>query len=191
MDTPERLLVLVRHSVPAIDPEIPSAEWPLSAEGRERCLSLAESLAAYDLTAIVTSTEPKAAETGQIVADALGIPCPSAPNLHEHERENVAFGTTEQFVEQVTRLFENPAELTMGSETANRACSRYAAAVSAVIAQHPTGNLAIVSHGTVMTLFISRLADLDPVPFWRRLGLPAFAVLSLPAYQLLDICETL
>jgi broad specificity phosphatase PhoE len=188
--TPERLLILVRHSLPAIDPEVASARWPLSAEGRERCLALAERLAEYDLTAIVTSTEPKASETGQIVADVLGIPCDSAPNLHEHERANVGFGTTEQFIKQVIRLFEHPEELVMGSETADQAHSRFALAVSAVVEQHPAGNLAVVSHGTVMTLFISRIANLDLVPFWQRLGLPAYAVLSLPTWHLLEVCET-
>jgi broad specificity phosphatase PhoE len=77
----------------------------------------------------------------------------------------------------------------MGSETADEAHARYAAAVSDVVAQHPTGNLAIVSHGTVMTLFVSRLMNLDPVPFWRRLGLPAYAVLSLPDHKLLQVCD--
>ena len=56
-ETPERLLILVRHSLPAVDPEVPSATWPLSAEGRERCVTLAERLAEYDLNVIVTSSE--------------------------------------------------------------------------------------------------------------------------------------
>ena len=124
------------------------------------------------------------------MAAILGVPCESAPNLHEHERPFVAFGTRERFIKQVTRLFEKPADLVMGSETANQAHSRYAQAVSDVIEQHPTGNLAIVGHGTVMTLFIARAAGLDPVPFWRRLGLPAYAVLSLPAWRLLEVRET-
>jgi broad specificity phosphatase PhoE len=184
------VLILVRHSLPAIDPEVPSATWPLSAEGRERCVTLAKRLAEYDLNVIVTSSESKATETGQIVADILGVPCESAPNLHEHERPFVAFGATEQFIERVTRLFETPADLIMGSETADQAHSRVAHAVSDVIEQHPTGNLAIISHGTVMTLFIARAAGLDPVPFWRRLGLPAYALPSLPTCRLLEVRES-
>jgi hypothetical protein len=38
-------------------------------------------------------------------------------------------------------------------------------------------------------LFIARAAGLDPVPFWKSLGLPAFAVLSLPDLRLLEVIE--
>ena len=40
-----------------------------------------------------------------------------------------------------------------------------------------------------MALFVARIAALDPVPFWKSLGLPSLAVLSLPDYQLLEVVE--
>jgi hypothetical protein len=40
-----------------------------------------------------------------------------------------------------------------------------------------------------MTLLIARANGLDPVPFWKSLGLPAFAVLSLPGLRLLEVVE--
>lgn len=46
--------------------------------------------------------------------------------------------------------------------------------------RHPVGNIIIVAHGTVITLFVSRRAGLEPFPFWKRLALPSFVVLSLP-----------
>ena len=77
----------------------------------------------------------------------------------------------------------------MGHETADEAHARFAAALGRVLAGYPVGNLAIVSHGTVITLFISRAGGLDPFPFWARLGLPAFAVLTLPELHLLKVIE--
>ena len=53
--------------------------------------------------------------------------------------------------------------------------------------RHPAGNLAIVSHGTVMTLFLAHVSGIDPVPFWKQLGLPAFVVLSYPDLALLKV----
>jgi broad specificity phosphatase PhoE len=181
-------LILVRHSLPEFVSGVPASQWRLSAEGRRRCEVLAGHLAAYDLAVVVASEEPRAAETGQIVARMLDLSFETAPDLHEHERGVVQdMGSQEAFQAQVARLFERPGERVLGYETADQAHTRFAAAVARVLEQHPTGNPAIVSHGTVMTLLVARANDLDPLPFWKRLGLPAFAVLTLPAFDLLEV----
>jgi broad specificity phosphatase PhoE len=195
-----RKLILVRHSQHEMVTGVPTSRWRLSAEGRRRCFPLAERLAVYEPTVIVTSEEPKAVETGQIVARSLGLPFEMAPGLHEHERGVVwDLGSREEFQAQVARFFERPAELVFGNETADQAHARFAAAVACVLEQHSTGNPsshsgqspAIVSHGTVMTLFITRANGLDPIPFWKSLGLPAFAALSLPDLNLLEVVESM
>jgi broad specificity phosphatase PhoE len=186
-----RRLILVRHSLPDFEAGVPASQWHLSAEGRRHCERLAGRLVPYDLAVIITSEEAKAAETGQIVAGILGLPLETAAGLHEHERGVVTeLGNQGEFRAQVTRLLERPDELVMGRETANQAHARFAAAVAHVVAQHPSGNLAIVSHGTVMTLLITRANRLEPVPFWRSLGLPAFVVLLLPGLRLLELVES-
>ena len=180
-------LILIRHSLPAITGEEPASRWQLSEEGRRRCERLAELLAAHHPSAIVTSTEPKAIETGQIVGQRLGIPIEAAPNLHEHERPSTGLDTPEQFEDKVARLLENPGELVFGAETGDQARERFSAAVDDTMKKHPAGNVAIVSHGTVMTLYLAHVAAIDPVPFWKQLGLPAFVVLSYPELVLLKV----
>ena len=185
-----RKLILVRHSLPVISGEQPASQWQLSEEGCRRCERLAELLAPHRPSTIVTSMEPKAIETGQIVGRQLGIPAETATNLHEHERPGTDLDTFEQFQAKVVRLLQHPDEQVFGAETGDEARERFSAAVDDVMRQHPCGNLAIVSHGTVMTLFVARAAGIDPVPFWRELGLPAFVVLSYPSLALLDIVAT-
>ena len=183
-------LVLVRHSQPEIVPDLPASQWRLSQVGRQRCKRLAEKLAVYAPDVIVTSLEPKAVETGQIVARLLDRPFETAADLHEHDRRNVGFlGDRQQFEARVVDLFEQPGRLVLGSETADAAHARFADAVASVIAKHPGCNVALVAHGTVMTLFVARAAGLEAAPFWKRLGLPAFVVLSLPEYTLLEVVE--
>lgn len=183
-----RRLILVRHSLPEMVTGVPASQWHLSAEGRQRCEQLAERLADYNLAAVVASEESKAAETGQTIAHILGLPFETTSGLHEHERGVVRdLGEREEFLSQVAALFSQPGKLVFGLETADEAYTRFATAVSAVLEQHPHGNLAIVSHGTVMTLFIARANHFDPLPFWKGLGLPAFAVLSLPDLDLLEV----
>ena len=185
-----RKLILVRHSLPVIAGEQQASQWPLSDEGRRRCIPLAELLATYHPSAIVTSMEPKAIETGKIVGQQLGIPVEAAPDLHEHERPGTDLDTVEQFRDKVARLLDHPGEQVFGTETGDEARERFSAAIEKVMRRFPVGNPAIVSHGTVMSLFVARAAGIDPVPFWKGLGLPAFVVLSHPELALLDVVAT-
>ena len=185
-----RKLILVRHSLPEIVSDLPANQWRLSDTGRLRCKRLAERLAIYDPEVIVASLEPKATETGRILANILDKPFETAENLHEHDRSNVGpLDTKERFEARVASFFENPQKLVFGRETADDTHRRFTKAVAGVIWKYPSGNLAIVTHGTVMTLFVARAAGLDPFPFWKRLGLPSFVVLSLPGFGLLTVVE--
>src|SRR5262245_2475472 len=139
-------LILIRHSQPQIDPSLPASRWSLSEAGRQRCMALAPRLAAYEPAAIIASREPKAIETGSIVATSLGVPFETADGLHEHKREHVAFIPKEAFEATVAALFERPDELIMGEETANGAREHFERAVRAAIDRHPGRNVAIVTH---------------------------------------------
>jgi broad specificity phosphatase PhoE len=184
----EHRLILVRHSLPEFITGVPASQWRLSDEGRRRCQSLAQCLAAYEPTAIISSQEPKAIETGQICAGLLDLPFETAAGLHEHQRGVVHdLGSRKEFEAQIGHFFAQPGRLVFGGETADQAHARFSRAIAAVLAQHPAGTPAIVSHGTVMTLFITRVVNRDPLPFWKSLGLPAFAILSLPERSLVKL----
>lgn len=172
-------LILIRHANPAIDENKPAHEWPLSDVGRERTRWMAEHLRSIGPDVVVASEEMKAAETGLIVAETLGIPFETAPGLHEHVRPKANWLGREQFEAQVAALFNRPHELVMGSETADEAHARFADAVHTALDQHPGKTVAIATHGTVMTLYISRLTGIEPVEFWKAIGMPAFTVVDM------------
>ncbi|CAN5257619.1 hypothetical protein BH18CHL2_BH18CHL2_01900 [soil metagenome] len=56
-----------------------------------------------------------------------------------------------------------------------RAGDRFAAAVDALDSE---GDRIIVAHGTVIALYVSRVAGIDPYSLWQSLGLPSYVVLS-------------
>ena len=170
-----RRLILVKHSAPELDAERPPAEWRLSAVGRERCRPLAEHLAPLSPTAVVSSVEPKAAETARLVAAHLGVECETSEGLHEHQREWL--DPPSAFERAVERFFAEPDRLVFGHETADAAHGRFDAAVARTLERHSGGNPVVVAHGTVIALYVSRRAGVAPFPLWKRLGLPAFAVL--------------
>ncbi len=174
-------LILVRHSAVEIDKYRPSKEWRLSENGRSLAQHLAPRIANYNPTRIIASVEPKASETGQIIADALGIPWQTAPNLHEHERSKAPyFERKEDFLTAVSHFFAQPDELVFGDETANQARVRFDTAVRRLLTNHPTDTLAIVAHGTILTLFVAHYNKFPPFPFWKRIKLPDFFVVNLP-----------
>jgi broad specificity phosphatase PhoE len=136
----------------------------------------------------MTSLEPKAIETGQIVASTLHLPLVTAVNLHEHERDSVSFCTNEtQFRARVIRLLEHPEDHVFGEETGSQARQRFSRAITSAVERHPDQNLAVVTHGTVLSMFVSRVAGIESVPLWKRLGMPSFIALHLPDYSLLEI----
>jgi broad specificity phosphatase PhoE len=180
-------LILIRHSQSQPEPERPASQWPLTEEGRRRCIALAPRLAAYPPDVIVTSRERKAGETGALVAAQLGLSVTETEGLHEHLRERVGWLSNQEFEQAVTAFFTRPDELVFGEETAGQAGARFDTAVRNVLASHPGKTVAIVSHGTVITLFVARHAGIAALPFWKRLGMPALVVLSLPDLQLREV----
>ena len=66
----------------------------------------------------------------------------------------------------------------MGTESADYAHARFLAAVRAAQSESPGEDIAVVAHGTVITLLVSRANGLEPYPLWERLGLPSVLVLD-------------
>lgn len=177
-------LILIKHSEPAIDPGAPPNSWHLSEEGRRRSTTLATRLEPYMPEVVLTSEEPKATETAQIVSDWLGLKVIAHPRLHEHDRTGAPFGTQEDFERTASIFFESPGELVWGNETAEQARERFSGAIDDILERHPCDTVAVVAHGTVITLFVTQHAEVEAFGFWKRLGLPSFCVFTSPVFQL-------
>jgi len=182
-------LILVRHSLPEMRPSIPASQWHLSPAGRERCIPLARQLEKYSPTVVVTSVEPKAVQTGSIVARALGIPVTSAFGLHEHERGGMGSATREEFESLLAGFYAQPARLIFGRETALIAQARFSMSINIVLERNPSKNIVVISHGTVISLWASGRICSDPFVFWKRLGLPSLVVFSLPEMKFVELVE--
>ena len=180
MEPSVRKLVLVRHSRPEIEPDIPAATWRLSDLGRQFAESLAARLRHYRTNVIWCSREPKAKETAEIIGHALGLPLRVKDGLEEHHRRNVPFVQSNQEFEQaVEDFFSRPSRLVLGSETANQARDRVTAAIEAVL-QAECEDAIVVTHGTVMTLYLAQVADIPPISFWRELKTPSYVEVEIP-----------
>lgn len=181
-------LCLIRHSQPEIVPGVPAREWKLSEEGRRRCKGLAKIVTAYTPDTVITSQEPKAFETGKIIAEQLQIPVFPAENLHEHERSRVPFQGRDEFTDTVKGFFEHPDQLIFGDETAEQASMRFDNAVQKVLREYTSNNV-IVAHGTVIALFTARYTHLEAFSIWSRMGMPSMLCFSLPGMELVEVVD--
>ncbi len=172
-------LILVKHSLPEIVKKLPAREWILSAEGKRRARILAEKLRPYQPDMIISSREPKAVQTAEIVANILQLGMQIADDLHEHERSNVAFLSQEAFEMNVREFFNKPSELIFGIETASQALERFHRAVRLARSHNEDRTIVIVTHGTVISLFISHCTGLPGFSLWKDLGLPSYIVFDM------------
>jgi broad specificity phosphatase PhoE len=112
-----RKLVLVRHAMPIVRADVPSEAWALSPAGRDAAAQLGERLRAVAPTVVISSPEPKAYETVQIVSSALSVPLRRDDGLREHRRRTVPLMAPRDFERAMAAVFERSDELVLGEET--------------------------------------------------------------------------
>jgi broad specificity phosphatase PhoE len=172
-------LILVKHSVPEIEADRPANTWHLSEVGRIRAERLAQQLKAFAPEVIVSSSEPKAKETAEILVSQLQLGLRIIPELHEHDRSNVPYLSHDHFQAAIREFFQRPDELVFGSETANEAYSRFYRAMHSILNEHRNQTVVVVTHGTVISLFVSRLTGSSDLELWNKLRLPSLIALDL------------
>ena len=176
-------LILVRHSEPKIEPDKPASTWRLSERGRTKAKLLADELRVFTPTSIWCSKEPKAIETAQILAGVLNLSANIADGLEEHHRSSVPyFPTHDEFEQAVQQFFRNPQQLVLGDETAEQSLRRFTAAINRIIATNTAESAIVVTHGTVMSLYMANVSSVEPICFWRNLETPSFVVLTPPEH---------
>lgn len=187
-------LVLVKHSHVDVVPGRPPRTWGLSDEGRRRAALLAGRLADFDVARVVSSVEPKAVETAEIVAQRLTVPSASVPGLHEQLRDTAPYLGEKDFQTAIAWLFDEPSKVVFGEESADAAADRFSAAIESLVMDERSAERSashrdriVVAHGTVISLYVARAAGIEPFPLWQSLGLPSYVVLSQGARRQVEI----
>jgi probable phosphoglycerate mutase len=145
----------------------------LNARGREQARRLAARLACEPIVAVYASDLPRAAQTADILASALGVPLTLDPGLRE-----VYVGSwegllgdevRERFPDEFQRWVKLRQGRPGGGEDFYEAQGRMVQAIDAIAARYPGQAVAVVSHGFVIKAFICHCLELPPV------GMSSFA----------------
>ena len=163
-----RTLHLIKHGQPTLIPNVPAHEWHLAPDALDGLPDLIARLNPRpDL--VVCSEEPKAKATAQALAAALGVPCRPMLGLHEHLRYGNELVSADEFQNRFRRFFAEPGQVVVGEESADDAWRRFANAINAVLTVNPHPTLAVVAHGTVISLLAARANGLDAFTLWESL----------------------
>lgn len=172
MDLTMNNLILVRHSVPKIERHLPAHDWGLSAEGVERAKDLGRRLEPFGADRVFSSCEPKAVQTALAIAQVLGLGNTELAQLGEHDRRDVPFYDDPQTFRGLLReFFERPGERVFGGESAKEALARFNEGIEEVRRSGSRMQI-VVSHGTVMSLFVSQQSQRAAESVWEQLTMP-------------------
>jgi broad specificity phosphatase PhoE len=132
-------LLLVRHGETDWNAEgrlQGHTDRPLNEHGRRQARALADRLARDDIEAVYASDLARARETAEIVAERLGLPVVTDPDLRERDWGNWE-GLTGPERDRVEHL----------GEASEAHAERVLRAVRRIAQAHPHGRIVVVTHG--------------------------------------------
>jgi broad specificity phosphatase PhoE len=163
----------ITHPDVVIDAAIPVPDWPLNERGRARVHAITAQPWTRGVRHIFASSERKARDAAQILAEELGLDGYSViADLGENDRSATGFLARDEFDGTVDAFFARPKESIRGWEPAADAQARIVRAIEQVVSQAPelAADIAILGHGGTGTLLYCHLAGL---PIDRRYDQPA------------------
>lgn len=189
---PDRYLILIKHALPELQADLAPRHWQLGAAGRKGAKRLSEVLRRLGPLRLEHSPEPKAAQTAELVAIELGLGRHERHGMEEIDRAPQPIMPREAYIAHNARLFAESTEAVVGTESAELALSRFSLAIDAAVsATLSTEHLVVITHGTVIALFVAAHNPIDSFSLWQRLSCPAVVLLSLPDYELVEVWDTI
>ncbi len=158
-----RTFYLITHPNVVISRDVPVPRWPLSELGKQRMRAGLKQPWVRDLTSVYCSTEQKAIDGAEILAQHLSLSFSRIEELGENDRSATGFLPPEEFERVADQFFGSPELSVRGWERAIDAQSRIVRAIEGIAKTNETsGAIAIVSHGAVGTLLYCHLAG-EPI----------------------------
>ena len=180
-------LVLVKHALPVLEPSKPAREWQLGAEGELQSKRLASRLRAFAPLRIVTNPEPKASTTGQLIAVELGLHVSSVDGLREFDRPVLPLMSQSEHERENAAIFADLNRRVLGAESGRDALHRFSEAIGAELARTGAQSLVVITHGTVISLFVAAHNQVNAFELWKELACPSFVVLDVSSFSLRQV----
>lgn len=183
-------LYLIRHPLTHVDPTRPSAEWELSEQGRQQVGALLAAPFWRSVTALYSSEQMKALGPAKMIAEHYRIPVTGLSGVAEVHRDKQVYRTTSAHHLVLEAFFRAPDKVIEGWERARDALDRFVYSVKEIHAAHPNESIALLSHGTILTLYTAYLDRQPPtLARWAKIGFTTVATVDPAASKLLSQFE--
>lgn len=178
-------LILIKHAFPIFEPSKPAGYWVLGSEGKAQSKLLVERIKHYSPFSLFSSDEPKAIQTAEIISGEFDVKFQTLEGLREINRPALPLLSEEEYVKLNREIFKNPDEPVIGNESARKALNRFDSEIDENVEEDlKKRNVAIISHGTVISLFVAKYNAIDVFQLWKNLSCCSFVELDYPGYQL-------
>ena len=156
-------LVIVRHALPESDKRDDGpADPPLSPLGLRQAEATANLLATEGVDHVVTSTMQRAIQTGQPLADRLGLTPERLEDLKESDHLRSSYTPVEEMDadhEVIREFLDDP--LSMFADGYETFRDRITTALDAVVADNRGRTVAVFCHAMVVGVYLQTLLDLN------------------------------
>jgi len=163
--------ILLRHAETIKDPDTHPKDWLLTPDSLDKIHELIGGGRFNGITKIISSTEPKAVATGKPIAEYLNLPIEKMEEFVEVKREKT-FLTDDEFLIQKQKELELRNERVNGVESGDEAIARFKFAIQKLEEKYYGENVLIITHGTILTLFLADHKNDFKNVFdnWKKLG---------------------
>ena len=155
--------VIVRHALPESDKRDDGpADPPLSPLGLRQAEATANLLATEGVDHVVTSTMQRAIQTGQPLADRLGLTPERLEDLKESDHLRSSYTPVEEMDadhEVIREFLDDPLSMFADGYEAFR--DRITTALDAVVADNRGRTVAVFCHAMVVGVYLQTLLDLN------------------------------
>ena len=156
-------LVIVRHALPESEKRDDGpADPPLSPLGLRQAEATANLLATEGVDHVVTSTMQRAIQTGQPLADRLGLTPERLEDLKESDYRRSSYTPVEEMDadhEVIREFLDDPLSMFADGYEAFR--DRITTALDAVVADNRGRTVAVFCHAMVVGVYLQTLLDLN------------------------------
>lgn len=149
----------LRHFQTQVEPETPVSEWQLSEEGRKHSEEFVKNHD-FNIETVYTSTEPKAVQTAEKIAEKADAEIVKTDLLREVDRSE------EGFVEDHDRYIELVENYLSGGSEADWENQENVKKRFHEFMENVRENSLVVTHGLFLSL---NIPEEDHVEFWKKL----------------------
>ncbi len=159
-------VVFLRHFQTRVEPDVPAAEWELSADGEAAEQEWMDAADLDRFAAVVSSPEPKARHTAEAVAERTGLDVTVLDGLAEVDRSGEGFvNDHETYLAMAETWLDGEADFDWEDRDAVRERTRD------VLAELDgmDGPVLVVTHGLWLAALRAAVEDVDPYPVWMEM----------------------